>query len=67
MRHVFISYCHEDADFVHVLEDQLNQSGISVWKDLDLRAGDNWHAEIESAIKGAAAVLVIPFGEGAGV
>jgi len=59
MRHVFISYCHEDADFVHVLEDQLNQSGISVWKDLDLRAGDNWHAEIESAIKGAAAVLVI--------
>jgi len=59
MRHVFISYCHEDADFAHVLEDQLRQAGISVWKDLDLRAGDNWHAEIESAIKGAAAVVVI--------
>lgn len=59
MRHVFISYCHEDADFAHVLEDQLKQADISVWKDLDLRAGDNWHAEIEGAIKGAAAVVVI--------
>jgi HEAT repeat protein len=59
MRHVFISYCHEDADFVHVLEDRLNQSGISVWKDADLRAGDAWHAEIEGAIRSAAAVIVI--------
>jgi HEAT repeat protein len=59
MRHVFISYCHEDADFAQVLEDQLRQAGISVWKDLDLRAGDSWHAEIEGAIKGAAAVVVV--------
>lgn len=59
MRHVFISYCHEDADFVHVLEDRLNQSGISIWKDVDLQAGDDWHAEIEVAIRSAAAVIVI--------
>jgi HEAT repeat protein len=59
MTHIFISYCHEDADFVHVLVDRLNQSGISVWKDLDLRAGDAWHAEIEGAIRSAAAVIVI--------
>src|SRR5580658_4659273 len=59
MRHVFISYCHDDADFAHVLVDQLNQAGFAVWKDLDLRAGDNWHAEIEGAIRSAAAVVVI--------
>lgn len=59
MRHVFISYCHEDADFAHVLEDQLKQSGFVVWKDLELRAGDDWHVEIESAIRLASAVVLI--------
>jgi HEAT repeat protein len=59
MRHVFISYCHEDADFAHVLEDQLKQSGFAVWKDRELRAGDDWHVEIESAIRLASAVVLI--------
>jgi HEAT repeat protein len=59
MRHVFLSYCHEDADFVRVVEDHLSESGFSVWKDLDLRAGDNWHAEIEGAIRSALAVIVV--------
>ncbi|HYK35127.1 HEAT repeat domain-containing protein [Alloacidobacterium sp.] len=59
MRHVFISYCHEDADFVHVLEDQLKQASFAVWKDRELRAGDDWHAEIESAIRLASAVILV--------
>lgn len=59
MRHVFISYCHEDADFAHVLEDHLKQSGLAVWKDRELRAGDNWHAEIENAIKLASSLVLI--------
>ncbi len=59
MRHVFVSYSHEDADFAHILNDQLSQSGFTVWKDLDLRAGDTWHAEIEDAIRSALAVVLI--------
>ena len=59
MRHVFVSYSHDDADFAHILNDQLNQAGFSVWKDLDLRAGDTWHEEIEDAIRSALAVVLI--------
>lgn len=59
MRHVFVSYCHEDADFVHVLKGQLEQSGFSVWNDGDLQAGDNWHSGIEAAVKNALAVVLV--------
>ncbi len=59
MKHVFLSYCHDDADFVHILKDQLNQSGFPTWKDLDLQAGDDWHSEIEDAIRNAIAVVAV--------
>lgn len=59
MRRVFLSYCHDDADFVHILKGQLDQAGFSTWKDLDLRAGDNWHSEIEDAIRSALAVVLV--------
>ena len=53
MRHVFISYCHDDADFAQILKEQINGAGFSTWKDLYLRAGDNWRFEIDEAIKRA--------------
>ncbi len=59
MRHVFVSYCHDDADFAQILKEQLVQAGFSVWKDLDLQAGDNWRSEIEEAIRSALAVALV--------
>ncbi len=59
MRHVFLSYSHDDADFAQILKEQVNQAGFTTWKDLDLRAGDNWPAEIDEAIKGALAVVLV--------
>ena len=59
MRHVFVSYCHDDADFAQILKEQLVQAGFPVWKDLDLQAGDNWRSEIEEAIRGALAVALV--------
>lgn len=59
MRNVFVSYCHEDADFAQILKEELSKAGFGVWKDLDLRAGDNWRAEIDNAIKQALAVVVV--------
>jgi HEAT repeat protein len=59
MRHVFLSYSHDDADFAQILKEQINKAGFATWKDLDLRAGDNWPAEIDEAIKGALAVVLV--------
>jgi len=59
MRHVFLSYCHDDADFAQILKEQITKAGFATWKDLDLRAGDNWPAEIDDAIEGALAVVLV--------
>jgi HEAT repeat protein len=59
MPDIFISYCHDDADFAHVLSDQLKQAGFSTWKDDAMNAGANWRAEIDKRISNAAAVVVI--------
>ena len=59
MRHVFVSYCHEDADFAHVLEETIGQHEFAAWRDQALSAGDDWRAEIDAGIREALAVLVI--------
>ena len=59
MRHVFLSYCHDDADFAQILKERITAGGFATWKDLDLRAGDNWRAEIDDAIKEALAVVLV--------
>ena len=59
MRHIFVSYCHEDADFVQILEGKVRDSGFSTWRDLDLGAGEDWRSEIDEGIKDALAVVVV--------
>ena len=59
MRHVFISYCHEDADFAHALEAEVKRGDFRTWRDLSLNAGDDWRAEIDAGIREALAVVVI--------
>jgi HEAT repeat protein len=59
MRHIFVSYCREDADFAQILEDKIKRSDFPTWKDQNLNAGDDWRAEIDDAIRAALAVIVI--------
>jgi HEAT repeat protein len=59
MAHVFISYCHEDADFAQILGGKLRDAGLAVRMDLNLSAGDNWRAEIDSDLKDAFAAVVV--------
>ena len=59
MRHVFISYAREDERFVQMLRLQLEAAGFLVWRDLDIRAGEDWRGEIDEAIGDAAALVVI--------
>ena len=59
MRHIFVSYCHEDAAFAQTLEEKIREARFNTWRDLDLNAGDNWRTEIDEGIKDALAVIVV--------
>ena len=59
-KHVFISYKHEDGDFAENLTNRVHMAGFKTWVDDDkLRAGEDWRAEIDQAIKSAFALIVI--------
>ncbi len=58
--HVFISYKHEEQDFVEMLIRQLQAAGFPVWVDTEqLRAGENWRESINYAIKESFALILV--------
>jgi HEAT repeat protein len=59
MAHVFVSYCHEDADFAQILAGKLRDAAFPVRMDLNLSAGENWRTEIDGDLKGAFAVVLV--------
>src|SRR5687768_202509 len=59
MRHVFISYCREDENFAHILEEKIRQNEFSAWRDRALSAGEDWRAEIDAGIREALAAVVV--------
>jgi len=59
MRHVFISYCREDADFAQAVEGKIKAAQFTTWRDLDVHAGGDWRSEIDDGIKDAMAVVVV--------
>ena len=58
---VFISYSHEDGDFVAELCTKLqNTAGNVVWRDKDnLINGTAWGDAIDEALKNAALVVLV--------
>ena len=59
MAHVFISYKHDDRVFASSLRQEIESQGFEVWMDDDLLAGDDWRAEIDTAIYNAFAAIVV--------
>ncbi|MBA3870827.1 MAG: HEAT repeat domain-containing protein [Anaerolineae bacterium] len=58
--HVFISYKHEEQDFVEMLIRQLQAAGFPVWVDTEqLRAGENWRESINAAIHDSFALILV--------
>lgn len=60
MRHVFISYSHQDNDFAQLLRTELQNAGIPTWLALEnIKPGEDWKGEIDDAIKNSFALIVI--------
>lgn len=57
---IFISYSHQDSEFVDRLALQLVQNKVNVWVDRwELNVGDSLLSRIQDAITGASALLVV--------
>jgi HEAT repeat protein len=60
MTHVFVSYTHEDEDFVADLVHHVEGAGIAVWVGgPKWRAGEDWHEEVDQAIRDAFALILV--------
>jgi hypothetical protein len=57
---IFISYSHQDKEFVDRLAVRLTEERVHVWLDrVELRIGDSLTQRIEAALQSASAVLVV--------
>lgn len=60
MKHVFVSYAHEDKDFARELNKRLREQDRIPWQDLlNIRGGVSWQAAIDDALRNAEALVVI--------
>jgi hypothetical protein len=59
MNHFFISHSHDDSDFAEILENRIKQENFLPWRDIGIRAGDDWRKEIDKAIKDSFALIVV--------
>jgi TIR domain len=57
-RHVFISYCRDNAAEVSLLRERLISEGEPVWWDQDIKGGEDWKFAIRSAMTNAYAVVL---------
>ncbi|GIM97687.1 toll/interleukin-1 receptor domain-containing protein [Paractinoplanes toevensis] len=57
--HVFISYAHDDVAYVRKLAGHLGDSGVPVWFDHSINAGDRWTTTIERQIEDCAVFVVV--------
>jgi TIR domain len=64
---LFISYAHEDADWVSALQEQLSERltdrlgcDADVWQDINkLRTGQDFSVELEKAVRASAALIAV--------
>lgn len=57
--HVFISYSHDDVDFAQNVKHELERRKLPVWIDELTPAGDDWRTDIEDALRGSFALVLI--------
>jgi hypothetical protein len=57
-KHVFLSYCHDNAEQVAKLREDLIAAGVTVWWDKDIYGGEDWKYAIGEAMDDSYAVVV---------
>lgn len=55
--YLFISYCHQDAQRLYPLFEQMASSGFRMWYDDGNHGGDDWLENIESHLENCSAVI----------
>ncbi len=60
-KQIFISYSHKDEKWKNLLVKHLNvlEDQLEVWEDSKIQAGEEWGKEIETAMKGAHAAILL--------
>jgi len=59
MGHIFISYSHKDAPYVHKLVDALKEEGFEVWIDDRIHYGSEWPKAVTSNLDISDGVIVV--------
>ena len=59
MGHIFISYSHEDKDYVHRLQGVLQKEGFHVWVDDRIDYGDEWPMVIQDQLDSCDAMILV--------
>jgi hypothetical protein len=59
VRSFFLSYSHQDMDYVKRLAAHLHESGLPAWYDTDLNMGERYPQKIAGHIRGALGVIVV--------
>ena len=56
--YIFVSYAHQDKENVYNIISSLQKSGIRIWYDKGLRAGNEWPEEIGAHLEKSDTVIV---------
>jgi len=59
MGHIFISYSHKDKDYVHKLQEALQNEGFEVWVDDRIDYGTRWPKVIQEQLDSCSAFIVV--------
>ena len=56
---VFISHARNDNELANYLAEELIKRGFKVWRDIDMKPGEEWTSQIESALKDSDSMIAI--------
>jgi hypothetical protein len=56
---VFISYARNDTELAYYLAEELSKRGFKVWYDIEIKVGEEWASQIESALKESDSMIAI--------
>ncbi|MGA7195243.1 MAG: SUMF1/EgtB/PvdO family nonheme iron enzyme [Anaerolineales bacterium] len=59
MSHIFISYSHKDKDYIHKLQEALQNEGFEVWIDDRIDYGTVWPKVIQDQLDSSDALILV--------